>query len=136
LSFLWTPGILSIENRVAIEFYHQGIDSGHSNSLAFAYAYVLAGLPGSLVGGFILMAVLGLAVRIVAATRQPFVIVAFNAYLCYVFLDMLNSNFLQYAVKVLAVSLLIWIAVDLWRIVRGRPARSMPKAAARPKPAG
>jgi hypothetical protein len=115
LSFLWTPGIFSIENRVAIEFYHQGIDSGHSNALAFAYAYVLGGLPGCAIGGVAMMATLRLAVVIVRSTRSPFLCEAFGAYLCYVLLDMLNSNFIQYLVKIVVLAALLWLAHQAWR---------------------
>jgi hypothetical protein len=126
VNFLWTPGILSIENRVAIEFYHQGIDSGHSNALAFAYAYVLGGLPGSAIGGLAMMAALRCAVRIVRATRSSLACDAMGAYLCYVLLDMLNSNFIQYAIKVVVIAVLTWLAVQTWRWWRG----------ASPEPAG
>ncbi|MBL8325297.1 MAG: hypothetical protein JNJ89_10110 [Rubrivivax sp.] len=119
LSFLWTPGILSIENRVAIEFYHQGIDSGHSNALAFAYAYVLGGLPGCAIGGLAMMGALRCAVLVVRATRSPLACDALGAYLCYVLLDMLNSNFIQYMVKILVLALLTWLAVQTWRWWRG-----------------
>lgn len=119
-SGLWTPGIVSIENRVAIEFYHQGIDSGHSNALAFAYAYVLAGYIGAFVGGIASMALLALSMKFVRATKSLFVEIVFCAYACYALLDLLNSNYLQYLVKILVVALLLWVLVLSLRRLKQR----------------
>jgi len=106
LSFLWTPGILSIENAVALEFFHQGVDSGHANALAFAYAYVLAGYAGCFFGGAMSVLAVDAARRIVRLPPYSELGRVFDALLCYAVLDLLNGNFLVYSFKILLLALI------------------------------
>jgi hypothetical protein len=118
LSFIWTPDIFSIENRIAIEFFHQGVDSGHSNAMAFAYAYVLAGIPGAFLGGVVSFVAIRASRSIVAVTRSKVIVRMFDALLCYLILDLFNSNFIQYSIKILALAILVLFAWSLHRHMR------------------
>ena len=118
LSFLWTPGTVSIENEVALEFFHQGVDSGHANALAFAYAYVLAGFAGCFVGGALSVAAVATARRIVRLARHPELGRVFDALLCYIVLDLMNGNFLAYSFKIVVLALAASAATLLITAIR------------------
>jgi hypothetical protein len=97
--FFWHPAERPIESTIGRAFFHQGFDSSQSNTLAFAYAYVLAGSVGCLVGGAALSMLMSASARVVDLARSRFASTAFNAYLCYFLLDLLNANFLQYLIN-------------------------------------
>jgi hypothetical protein len=118
VSALWTPGIVSIENEVALAFFHQGVDSGHANALAFAYAYVLAGLVGCFLGGALSVAAVGAARRVVALSSHPELRRVFDALLCYLVLDLLNGNFLVYALKIVVLAVIASMAVTFLTTIR------------------
>jgi hypothetical protein len=97
----WTPGIDTIENRVALEFFYSGIESISANAPAFAYAFVLGGYVGCFFGGFLVMAVYKLSTWIVQSSGSNYMYAAFGALLSYSALDLLNSNYLGYLVAAL-----------------------------------
>jgi hypothetical protein len=138
LSFLWTPWILSIENEVALEFFHQGVDSGHANALAFAYAYVLAGYAGCFFGGALSVAAVETARRIVRLPQYADLGRVFDALLCYMVLDLMNGNFLAYSLKIVVLALAASSAAFVMNAVRSnakvRAARSNRMNSARRPP--
>ena len=108
VSFLHTPGIVSAENRVALEYFYTGLDSAHANTLAFGYAYVLGGYFACFLAGATVMAGMRLSMRIVAATGSRFLGMAWSAWLCYLLLDLVQGNFVSYLTKVIVVAILVW----------------------------
>lgn len=109
LSFLWSPDMLTVENHVGIQYFTLNPESTiHANGAAFAYAYVLAGYLGCFVGGFLVMAGLNLAMRVVRATGSQFLLAAFGACISYTLLDLLNGNFVSYLLKIVVLAVLVW----------------------------
>lgn len=131
LSFLWSPGILSVENQVDIQYFYRGFESGHANALAFAYAYVMGGWIPVAIAGFVVVLGLRLANRIVAATGVAFLGAAFAAWQCYLLLDLINGNFSVYLLKSVAVAVLLWIAHALWPRLPAQSTMPAPEGAAR-----
>lgn len=112
---LWTPGLTSIENRVALEFFYSGIDSASANALAFAYAYVLAGYAGCFAAGVLVVAVYRLCMWLVQSAGSQFMFAAFGAMLSYQVLDLLNSNYLAYLLTSVLVAATFWTVGSLLR---------------------
>lgn len=112
----------SIENRLSYEYWgDDGTASGHANGPAFAYAYVLGGLAGCFLGGAFTMVVLGAIVRMVRRSGSVAAALIFEAYLSYLLLDLLSSNFLGYLLNaVMATVLLTGVAWLVLPIVRSR----------------
>ena len=109
LNFLWTPGILSLENYVGLRYFSEDPTSSiHANTAAFAYAYVLGGYAGCLLGGVAVMAGLRLALKVVGATASPFLSTAFAAVVSYVLLDLMNGNFVSYLLRIVVLGVLVW----------------------------
>jgi hypothetical protein len=108
-SFIPTHGTESIESVIGLAFFYQGIESSHSNSLAFAYAYVLAGYLGCLLGGIAMVGLLKLAVIIVKSGGSLFLFTAYSAYLCYLLIDILGANYLQYLLNNLILAIILWV---------------------------
>lgn len=106
---MWTPGILTIENRIGLEFFYSGISSAHANALAFAYAYVLAGYLGCFLGGLLLMLILCGCITVVRKAGSRFHLTAFSALLCYSVLDLLNSNFIGYLSTIVLYAVAFWV---------------------------
>jgi len=118
LEFLWSPGMTTIENHVGIQYFTANQESSiHANGAAFAYAYVIGGYIGCFLGGFLVMAGLSLATRIVAATGSGFLFTAFAASLSYMLLDIQNGNPVSYVVKITVLAVMVWAAhaVVPWR---------------------
>ncbi|MFO1269635.1 MAG: hypothetical protein U1F25_19855 [Rubrivivax sp.] len=120
-AWVWPITEPPIESKIGVEFFHQGIDSSHSNSLAFAYAYVAGGLLGCVAGGIATMALLRWSIRIVAANGSQFLFSAYAAYLCYRFIDLLNGNYLYYLLTNIPFAVLVWLIGHVWP--KGRTAR-------------
>jgi hypothetical protein len=114
----FTPGMLSLENRIALDFFHQGIESGHSNAPAFGYAYVLGGHLGSFLAGVWCMFSFWWSVRNVRASGMPALVFAFEAFLAYTILDLLNGNYLLYTAKAILFSLALRLAAAALRYRR------------------
>lgn len=129
-AWIWLFSEQSIESKIGLEFFHQGIDSSYSNSLAFAYAYVCGGLLGCLAGGIVTMALLRWSLRIVAGTGSRFLVTAFSAYLCYMVIDLLNGNYLQYLLNNIAFAAMVWLAAQTvlkpWLHRKVRPGAAAP----------
>ncbi|EHR72926.1 hypothetical protein BurJ1DRAFT_4127 [Burkholderiales bacterium JOSHI_001] len=117
------PWPTSVENRIGMEYFYTGIDSISANGLAFAYAYVAGGWPGALLGGLLCALVLSLCVRIARAGGSPFLCAAYEAYLAYLVLDLLNSNFMDYLIKALVISLGVWV-MSRWQQLLPRRQRA------------
>lgn len=121
-AWVWLFSEQSIESKIGVEFFHHGIDSSHSNSLAFAYAYVAGGFLGCVAGGVATMALLRWSLRIVAGTGSRFLVTAFSAYLCYLLIDLLNGNYLQYLLNNIVFAAFVWVAAQTilrpWRYRR------------------
>jgi len=111
-AWVWLFSEQSIESKIGVEFFHHGIDSSHSNSLAFSYAYVAGGFLGCLAGGIVTMALLRWSLRIVATTGSRFLVTAFSAYLCYLVIDLLNGNYLQYLLNNIVFAAFVWLAAQ------------------------
>jgi hypothetical protein len=131
----FTPGMHSLENRVALDFFHQGIDSGHSNAPAFGYAYVLGGFAGAFLAGIWCMFTFWWAARNVRASGMPALVFAFEAYLAYQILDLLNGNYVLYTVKAVLISLALRLGAAALRHRRRLEPPAQPVEAPEPPPA-
>ncbi len=131
-AWVWLFSEQSIESKIGVEFFHHGIDSSHSNSLAFSYAYVAGGYLGCLAGGIAMVALLRWSLRIVSATGSRFLVTGFSAYLCYLVIDLLNGNYLQYLLNNIVFAAMVWLAAHT--ILKPWLRRPRGKAAAAPVP--
>ncbi len=104
-----TPGIVSAENQIALEFFYSGIESVSANALAFAYAYVLAGYFGCFVAGVLIVGAYKACVWLVKGCGSAFMMAAFSALLSYHVLDLLNSNYLAYLIGISFYAIAFWL---------------------------